>query len=94
MQGTTWKEIFAELAEDFMAWGCPYSRRKLPEIAMGYDCAELDFWNWMDGEARKTETGFLRVLGYVRRKMLLEEAETDPADLIPAGTGTGRRQAA
>lgn len=94
MQGMMWKEIFAELAEDFMAWGCPYSRRKLPEIAMGYDCTELDYWNWMDGQVRKTETGFLRVLGYVRRKMLREEAQADPADLIHAGMETGRRQAA
>lgn len=28
--GMTWKEIFAELMNDFMAWGCPFSRKKVP----------------------------------------------------------------
>lgn len=70
-----WKETFAELVEDFMAWGCSFSRNKLPEIAMGYDCTPLFFWNWMDdSEMPKTEKGFLRVLGYAWRKIQQEEA--------------------
>lgn len=76
VQGTTWKETFAGLMSDFIAWGCPYSRKKLPEIAMGYDCTPLFFWNWMDDpEMTRTEKGFLRVLGYAWRKHLEEEAE-------------------
>jgi len=74
--GMTWKETFANLTKDFMAWGCPYSRKKLPEIAMGYDCTPLFFWNWVDDpETPRTEKGFLRVLGYAWRKYLEEEAE-------------------
>ena len=77
--GMTWKEIFANLMDDFMAWGCPYSRKKLPEIAMGYDCTPLFFWNWMDDpETHRTEKGFLRVLGYAWRKHLEEETEAAP----------------
>ena len=77
--GMTWKETVASLTKDFMSWGCPYSRRKLPQIAMGYDCTPLFFWNWMDDpETPRTEKGFLRVLGYAWRKYLEEEAETDP----------------
>ena len=90
--GMTWKETFAGLMDDFMAWGCPYSRKKLPEIAMGYDCTPLFFWNWMDDpEMPRTEKGFLRVLGYAWRKHLEEEADADPkpaaaaAKLIPCG---------
>ena len=76
---TTWRGITAELTRDFLAWGCPYSRRKLPEIAMGYDCTPLFFWNWMDDpEAPRSEKGFLRVLGYAWRRALQEEAETVP----------------
>ena len=41
--GMTWKEIFVGLVNDFMAWGCPFSRKQLPEIAMGYDCTPLFF---------------------------------------------------
>ncbi len=79
LQGMTWKETVDSLTKDFMAWGCPYSRKKLPEIAMGYDCTPLQFWNWMDDpEASRTERGFLRVLGYAWRKYLLEEAEDIP----------------
>ena len=37
LQGMSWKEIAQNLTKDFMAWGCPFSRKKLPEIAMGYD---------------------------------------------------------
>ena len=74
LQGMTWKEIFTDLVKDFTAWGCRYSKRKLPEIAMGYDCTPLFFWNWMDDpEVVKNETGFLRVLGYAWRKHLQEE---------------------
>ena len=76
--GMTWKETVANLTEDFMAWGCPFRRKQLPEIAMGYDCTPLFFWNWMDDEEPRTEKGFLRVLGYAWRKYLQEEAETDP----------------
>ncbi len=76
MQGMTWKEIFSDLAKDFTAFGCRYSRKKLPEIAMGYDCTPLFFWNWLDDpETVRSETGFLRVLGYAWRKHLEEEPE-------------------
>ena len=78
-QGMTWKETFASLMDDFRAFGCPYSRKKVPEIAMGYDCTPLFFWNWMDDpEMPRTEKGFLRVLGYAWRKYLEEEAELAP----------------
>ena len=74
MMGMTWKETIAELTKDFMSWGCPFSRKKLPEIAMGYDCTPLFFWNWMDDpETPRSEKGFLRVLGYAWRKYLEEE---------------------
>ena len=69
----TWKEIAAGLTEEFMAWGCPFQRRQLPEIAMAYECTPLQFWNWVDGETEKTGTGFLRVLGYALRKCREEE---------------------
>ena len=72
----TWKDIAAELTRDFMAFGCRFSRKHLPEIAMAYDCTPLFFWNWMDDpETPKTETGFLRVLGYAWKKYLENEAE-------------------
>ena len=75
----TWKEIAADLLNDFMAWGCPYSRKALPEIAMGYDCDPLFFWNWMDDpEMPRSEKGFLRVLGYAWRKSLQEEEDSAP----------------
>ena len=71
--GTTWKQIINEITKDFMAWGCRYSRKQLPEIAMSYDCTPLFFWSWMDDpEAAKTERGFLRVLGYAWRRHLQE----------------------
>ena len=96
LQGTTWKEIAAELTKEFMAWGCRYSRKKLPEIAMGYDCTPLFFWNWMDDpETVKSEAGFLRVLGYAWRKHLAEEAVADlPRPAGIAGAAAGRRKAA
>ena len=73
-QGMTWKEIITEVTKEFMAWGCPYTRRKLPEIAMGYDCTQLFFWNWMDDPGTvRSEKGFLRVLGYAWKKYLQEE---------------------
>lgn len=90
LQGMSWKEIAAELTRDFMAWGCRFSRKKLPEIAMGYDCDPLFFWNWLDDpETNRTETGFLRVLGYAWRKHLAEEQETDlPARIQARSAGT------
>ena len=85
MLGTTWKETFTNLMNDFMAWGCPFSRKKLPEIAMGYDCTPLFFWNWMDDpETPRSETGFLRVLGYAWRKHLAEEAEPEKPAVLKA----------
>ena len=98
MQGTTWKEIALNLTKEFMAWGCRYSRKKLPEIAMGYECTPLFFWNWMDDpETSRSETGFLRVLGYAWRKHFQEEAE--PAEVrkvsaVSAKIDAGRRKAA
>jgi len=78
--GMTWKEIAEELTNAFMEWGCPYSRRVLPEIAMGYECTPLFFWNRMDDpETPWTEKGFLRVLGYALRKNL--ETEEEPAPI-------------
>ena len=78
-QEMTWKEIAAGLTKEFMAWGCPYSRKALPEIAMGYECTPLFFWNWMDDpETPRTEKGFLRVLGYAWRKHLETETESAP----------------
>ncbi len=93
MMGMTWKETIAELTKEFMSWGCPFSRKKLPEIAMGYDCTPLFFWNWMDDpETPRSEKGFLRVLGYAWRKYLEEETEPAPrpvklaaASVKPAG---------
>jgi hypothetical protein len=91
LQGMTWKEIALELTKEFLAWGCPFSRKKLPEIAMGYDCTPLFFWNWMDDpETERTEKGFLRVLGYAWRKAAEEEPEPAPrrrAAALPAAAG-------
>ena len=76
MQDNTWKDIIAKLTKDFMDWGCPYSRKKLPEIASGYECTPLQFWDWLDDpETPRTEKGFLRVIGYAWRKYLEAEAE-------------------
>ena len=86
--GLTWKETAMELTKEFMAWGCRFSRKKLPEIAMGYDCTPLFFWNWMDDpETARSENGFLRVLGYAWRKAMQEEEE-------PAAENTVTRKAA
>ena len=90
-----WKDITAKLTEDFMAWGCRFSRKQLPEIAMAYDCAPLFFCNWLDGEEDRTEKGFLRVLGYAWRKYLAEEAESAPQhrEEAPAGAAGDRAAA-
>ena len=93
--GMTWKETVANLTKDFMAWGCPFTRKQLPEIAMGYDCTPLYFWNWLDDpETEKTEKGFLRVLGYAWRKHLEQEAETGPkpvkAAVLPVKVPAGK----
>ena len=85
-RGMTWKEIAGELTKEFMAWGCRFDRRKLPEIALGYDCTPLFFWNWMDDpETDRSEKGFLRVLGYAWRKYLQEEADSVPRRMAAAG---------
>ena len=96
-QGKTWKETFAELANDFAVWGCRYNRKKLPEIAMGYDCTPLFFWNWMDDpETPRSEKGFLRVLGYAWRMHLREAAEAAPRQSAKpaAAKAAGERKAA
>ena len=93
--GTTWKEIAAELTKEFIAWGCRYDRKKLPEIAMGYECTPLFFWNWMDDpETVRTEKGFLRVLGYAWRKHLGEEAESAPRGEAAGAADALRKRAA
>ena len=95
VQGMTWKAIAAELTKEFLSWGCRYDRKKLPEIAMSYDCTPLFFWNWMDDpETPRTEKGFLRVLGYAWRKYLEEETEPAPVDRIPARAVAGSGKAA
>jgi len=84
-QGMTWKEIIADITKEFLSWGCRFSRKQLPEIAMGYDCTPLFFWNWMDDpETEKSERGFLRVLGYAWRKHLQEEEPAGRAEAAPA----------
>jgi hypothetical protein len=95
MLGMTWKETVANLTKDFLAWGCPFSRKQLPEIAMGYDCTSLFFWNWMeDPETEKTEKGFLRVLGYAWRRYLEQETESGlkpvKAAVIPVKAPAGK----
>ena len=89
----SWKEIAAKLTEDFMAWGCRFSRKQLPEIAMGYDCTPLFFWNWLDGEEEPSEKGFLRVLGYAWKKSL-QEGETTLGALVKTPAKTRKRIAA
>ena len=91
--GMTWKETIEELTKEFKTFGCRFSGKKLPELAVGYDCTPLFFWNWMnDPETPRSEKGFLRVLGYAWRKYLQEEAEQEAAEHsetaaaeIPAG---------
>ena len=95
--GMTWKETITELTREFMAWGCPFSRKQLPEIAMGYDCTPLFFWNWMeDPETEKNEKGFLRVLGYAWRRYMEEQEEIAPRQMgtvKPAGVKTAGKAA-
>lgn len=87
--GMTWKETALELTQEFISWGCPFSRKKLSEIAMGYECTPLFFRNWMDDpETPRSENGFLRVLGYAWRKAMQEEEEA------PAAENTVTRKAA
>jgi len=74
----SWREVAERITEEFMAWGCSFSRKNLPEIAMSYECTPLFFWNWMDGEAEKSEKSFLRVLGYAWKKFFDEEDEPAP----------------
>ena len=93
--GMTWKETAMELTKEFMAWGCRFDRKKLPEIAMGYDCTPLFFWNWMDDpELPRTERGFLRVLGYAWRKQLEEDGAEDEEEAIPVRTASRNNMAA
>ena len=80
----SWKEIAEKLTEEFMDWGCRFSRKQLPEIAVTFDCTPLFFWNWVDGETDKSEKGFLRVLGYAWKKILEEETESAPWGLPAA----------
>lgn len=75
----TWKKIAEKLTNEFMDWGCRFSPKQLPEIAMTYDCTPLFFWNWQDGEVERSEKGFLRVLGYAWKKVF--EEESDPESL-------------
>ena len=74
----SWKEIAERITDDFMVCGCRFSRKQLPEIAMGYDCTPLFYWNWQDGEVERSERSFLRVLGYAWKKHFEEEAEPTP----------------
>lgn len=71
----SWLEIAEKLTDEFMAWGCRFNRLQLPEIAMSYECTPLFFWNWMDGETKQSEKGFLRVLGYALKKYMEEVGE-------------------
>ena len=93
-EGMTWKQIAMELTKDFRKFGCRFSGKALREIALGYDCTPLYFWNWMeDPEGEKSEKGFLRVLGYAWRKCLEEEAETVPVKAAVKAEPCGRKAA-
>ena len=98
MTGMTWKEIVKDLTDEYLDWGGRFNRKQIPEIAVGYECTPLFFWNWMDDlEARRSETGFLRVLGYAWRKLRAEEAEfvpsTSPAETAVRAIPCGRKAA-
>ena len=94
-RGMTWREIAAGLTKAFIAWGCRFDPEKLPEIAMGYDCTPLFFWNWMDDpETPRTERGFLRVLGYACRKQAEEEEPAEEADTGSVKAGFPNEKAA
>mgnify|MGYP007102086970 FL=1 len=69
----TWQEIVEKITEEFMTWGCRFSRKQLPEIAMGYDCTPLFYWNWQDGEVEQSEKSFLHVLGYAWNKHVADK---------------------
>ena len=91
LQGMTWRETVRNLTKEFMAWGCPFERKQLPEIAMGYECTPLFFWNWMeDPETPRTEKGFLRVLGYAWRKVRQEEEAQAKQPAAAAGSPGGK----
>ena len=92
----TWKEVAEKLTDEFMAWGCRFSRKQLPEIAMGYDCTPLFYWNWQDGEVEQSEKGFLRVLGYAWKKHFEEETGLMPQQhmLLQATHATANEQVA
>ena len=89
-----WKETAEKLTEEFMAWGCRFSRKQLPEIAMTYDCTSLFCWNWMSGETERSEKGFLRVLGYAWRKQLEEDGAEDEKEAIPVRAASRNNMAA
>ncbi len=89
-----WKKTVDHLTAEFMRWGCPFSRKQLPEIAMSYDCSSLFFWNWLDGETEKTEKGFLRVLGYAWKKLLETEEEPTPLNAVPIPESAAEEPAA
>ena len=93
MYGMNWKETIAVLTKDFAAFGCRYKGKKLRETALGYDCTELFFWNWMDGECDRSEKGFLRVLGYAWRKHYETEAEPVPVRRTGKAEPAGRKAA-
>ena len=90
----SWKKTVNDLTAEFLAWGCPFSKRQLPEIAMAYDCTPLFFWNWLDGETEKTEKGFLRVLGYAWKKLLETEEEPTPLNAVPIPESAAEEPAA
>ncbi len=94
----SWKKMAEELMNDFMDWGCPFSREQLPEMALSYSCTPLFFANWLDGATEKTEKGFLRVLGYAWGKFLEKEAEfgLQAAESAPemSGNNEGKQLAA
>ncbi len=76
--GRTWKETAANIMDELTALGCRYDRKLLPEIAMGYECTPLFFWNWLeDAEAPATERSFLKALGYAWRRHLQEDPEEE-----------------
>ena len=90
----SWKETAVKLTDEFMDWGCRFSRKKLPEIAMSYDCTPLFYWNWQDGEVERSERNFLRVLGYAWRKHFEEEAGSAPHRAITTPASAEERIAA
>ena len=90
----SWREIAEKLTEEFMAWGCRFNRRQLPDLAMAYECTPLFFWNWMDGETEPSEKGFLRVLGYAWKKHREEAGEAAPLSSETQVRGTAHEEMA